>query len=44
MARQIAWTLSSIEDRFHIYKFWETNNDSNRYSEKLEKLLMVLLI
>ena len=38
MARQIAWTLSAIEDRFHIYRFWETNNDSNRYSEKLEKL------
>jgi toxin YoeB len=38
MARKVAWTLSAIEDRFHIYNFWEANNDSDSYSKKLEKL------
>lgn len=38
MAKKIEWTETSILDRFKIYQFWEENNKSNSYSEKLERL------
>ena len=38
MAKKIIWTETSVKDRFQIYQFWLTNNQSNSYSEKLERL------
>ncbi len=38
MAKEVEWTLTSIQDRFDIYRFWLNNNQSDTYSEKLELL------
>jgi len=38
MAKKVEWSETSIRDRFKIYQFWEENNKSNSYSEKLEQL------
>ncbi|MEQ6165627.1 type II toxin-antitoxin system RelE/ParE family toxin [Ekhidna sp. MALMAid0563] len=38
MAKEIKWTTISIIDRVNIYKYWLERNQSNSYSEKLEKL------
>lgn len=38
MAKKVEWTLSSVQDRFEIYRFWIEKNKSDSYSEKLELL------
>ena len=38
MAKKIAWTQTSIQDRIQIYQFWTQQNKSNLYSEKLDRL------
>lgn len=38
MAKKIIWTETSVKDRFQIYQYWLLNNQSNLYSEKLERL------
>lgn len=36
MVREIIWTETALKDRLKIYLFWQENNQSNTYSEKLE--------
>lgn len=38
MAKEIEWTLTSIQDRLLIYHFWIDHNKSDSYSKKLEVL------
>jgi len=38
MARQVIWSNRAVLDRYHIYKFWVYNNQSETYSKKLELL------
>ncbi len=38
MAKKIIWTETSVIDRFRIYQFWLDHNQSDSYSEKLERL------
>jgi plasmid stabilization system protein ParE len=38
MAKEIVWTETSIRDRLRIYQFWLSHNQSQIYSDKLEKL------
>ena len=38
MAKEIVWTETAVHDRFQIYQFWLSHNESQSYSEKLDKL------
>lgn len=38
MAKEIEWTLTSLQDRFKIYFYWIDHNKSDIYSKKLEIL------
>ena len=38
MAKVIVWTETAVRDRFRIYQFWLSHNQSQSYSDKLEKL------
>ena len=38
MAKEIVWTETAVRDRLRIYQFWLSHNQSQVYSEKLEKL------
>ncbi len=38
MAKEIVWTETAVRDRLRIYLFWLSHNQSQIYSDKLEKL------
>src|SRR5258706_6533865 len=38
MAKEIVWTETAVRDRLRIYQFWLSHNQSQIYSDKLEKL------
>jgi plasmid stabilization system protein ParE len=40
MVKEVVWTEKSLKDRFSIYQFWHTHNQSNIYSDKLELLFV----
>ena len=39
MAKQIIWTKRAQQDRKDILHYWRTNNQSNAYSIKLNRLI-----
>jgi plasmid stabilization system protein ParE len=41
MAKEVVWTLRSIQDRISISQFWTQHNKSNSYSRKLEHIFQV---
>ena len=41
MAKEIVWTLRSIQDRIEIYQYWQKHNHSDSYSNKLESLFNI---
>jgi plasmid stabilization system protein ParE len=38
MAKKIIWSNKSLLDRYSIYRFWLHHNQSDTFSNKLEKL------
>ena len=38
MAREVIWSEAAVKDRVDIYRFWQTNNGSSIFSDKLEQL------